>query len=265
VGEIPGWIREQLQVEGWVVVESLETFDVHLGDRYADRAAALQKALAGDALLASRGKASLSRDLEGEFVIGKLRRSARPIESEGDERLLVYSLADAERHRMPTREGSSPDSSHSGPQETRTWTCPTCARAWEVLAVLGELPADPSRCPDCGVPPSEFTPGQVVRVQRTRTRLGVVDSAVRAECLLPDGTVSDVGPFTGEYMVWHLSEAYGSRAPADPDFEQVVFSNLPQDPARRRGLASLIMAGTSADPDQIEALEPEEEGHLLGA
>ena len=49
MGEIPGWIREQLQVEGWVVVESLETFDVHLGDRYADRAAALQKALAGDA------------------------------------------------------------------------------------------------------------------------------------------------------------------------------------------------------------------------
>jgi len=265
VGEIPGWIREQLQVEGWVVVESLETFDVHLGDRYADRAAALQKALAGDALLASRGKASLSRDLEGEFFIGKLRRSARPIESEGDERLLVYSLADSERHRMPTREGSSPDSSRSEPQETRTWTCPTCARAWEVLAVLGEFPADPSRCPDCGVPPSEFTPGQVVRVQRTRTRLGVVDSSVRAECLLPDGTVSDVGPFTGEYMVWHLSEAYGSRAPADPDFEQVVFSNLPQDPARRRGLASLLMAGTSADPDQIQALEPEEEGHLLGA
>ena len=263
MGEIPGWIREQLQVEGWVVVESLETFDVHLGDRYADRAAALQKALAGDALLASRGKASLSRDLEGEFLIGRLRRSAKPIE-EGDERLLVYSLADSERHRMPTREGPTPDSGHSA-QETRTWTCPACARAWEVLAALGEIPSDSARCPDCAAAPSEFTPGQVVRVQRTRPRLGVVDSAVRAECLLPDGAVSDVGPFTGEYMVWHLSEAYGSLAPADPDFEREVFRNLPQDPVRRRGLASLIMAATSAEPEQIEALEPEEEGHLLGA
>ena len=77
MGEIPGWIKEQLQDEGWVVVESLETFDVHLGDRYASRATALQKALAGDALLASRGTASLSRDLEGEFVVGRLRRSAQ--------------------------------------------------------------------------------------------------------------------------------------------------------------------------------------------
>ena len=264
MGEIPGWIREQLQVEGWVVVESLETFDVHLGDRYADRAAALQKALAGDALLASRGEASLSRDLEGEFLIGRLRRSATPIETEGDERLLVYSLADSERHRMPTREGSDLPS-RSEPQETRTWTCPTCARSWEVLAVLGEIPADPWRCSDCGVPPSDFSPGQVVRVQRTRSRLGVVDSAVRAECLLPDGDVSDVGPFTGEFMVWHLGAAYGSQSPADPDFERRVFRNLPQDPARRRELASLIMAGTSAEPEQIKALEPDEEGHLLRA
>lgn len=266
MGEIPGWIKEQLQDEGWVVVESLETFDVHLGDRYASRATALQKALAGDALLASRGTASLSRDLEGEFVVGRLRRSAKPIEAEGDERLLIYSLVAVEKHTMPARE-SAPEPP-PGERATRSWTCPACARAWQLLAEEAALPEEQARCAACGDRPREFTPGQVVRVEQvhsSRTRLGIIDEPVQAECVLEDESVRDVGPYTGEYMVWHLSQAYGSDAPADPDFEHKVFSHLPREPERRRALASLIMSGTAAAPEQIQALEPEEEGQLTKA
>ena len=97
MGDVPGWLREQLQIEGWVVVESLETFDVHSGDRYADRAIALRKALAGDALLASSGQATLSRDVEDAFFIGRLWRSSKPLPS-GERVTLVHSLDSVERH-----------------------------------------------------------------------------------------------------------------------------------------------------------------------
>ena len=104
VSEVPGWMREQLQVEGWVVVESIETFDVHLGQRYANRAHALQKAVAGDALLSSRGKAATSADLE-QFVIGRLVRRA----SRRPRRRRCFSTGSTRSsHTRPSRRRRSP-------------------------------------------------------------------------------------------------------------------------------------------------------------
>lgn len=269
MGEIPGWIREQLRDEGWVVVESLETFDVHLGQRYANRAMAVHKGLIGDALLSSRGTASTSAELD-EFFTGRLRRSAEPLAS-GDERLLVHSLDSVERHVKPPRaEAPAQTKGPSERHETRAWTCPGCRETWHLLAEEPDIPEDAGHCPDCAEPPSEFTPGQIVRVRQRnsgRTRLGVIDEPVQADYFSPDEdeVIIDSGPYTGEYMVWHLSEAYGSSAPADPDFEREVFGNLPTEPERRRGLASQLMMGTSAEPEQIQALEPEEEAQLSGA
>jgi len=266
VGEIPAWIREQLHVEGWVVVESLETFDVHLGQRFANRAMALQKAFAGDALLASRGKATTSGELEGEFLTGRIRRSAEPITAEG-ETLLVYSLDSVERHQRPAR--TAPAERPTSPGATRPWTCPGCDRTWQLVAEEPEIPQDRARCPECGEPPTQFAPGQVVRVREVhgaRTRLGVVDEPVQADCYSfeEDDVVPDEGPYTGEFMVWHLDEGFGSRAPVDPDVEVEIFASLPVDPERRRILASHLMRGTSAALDQIEALPPDEERRLFG-
>lgn len=263
MGEVPGWIREQLRDAGWVVVESLETFDIHLGDRYPNRATALRKALAGEALLSSSGK-TVSNELEGEFFVGRLRQSLKPIESSEEERLLLYSLDSVERHTMPTQE-EAPREAPPGARETRAWTCPACSRTWQLPTEEVDVPQVRERCPECGEPPSEFTPGQIVRVIRphaSRARLGVVDEPVQTDYVSPedDEVRIEGGPYTGEYMVWHLSEAYGSGIPTDPDFEREVFSVLPADPERRRALCSHIMTGIAAAPEQIEALEEELSG-----
>lgn len=266
MGEVPGWMREQLQVEGWVVVESIETFDVHLGQWYPNRAQAVQKALAGDALLASRGKATLSREVEGEFLVGRLRRSAKPVASEADV-LLVYALDSVERHvRKPTRPAPTPT---PGPRGTHRWTCPNCKETWLLPKDEPRLPEEQARCPECGEPPSEFTPGQIVRVRRTPgapLRLGVMDEPVQTDAVDPEsGEVwADDGPYTGEYMVWHLTEGYGSAAPIALEVEREIFANLPREPERRLTLASNLMTGTSARPEEIVALDPEEEKQLLG-
>ncbi len=266
MGDVPGWLREQLQVEGWVVVESLETFDVHLGQRYANRATALQKALAGDALLSSRGKAATSRDLHGEFIIGRLRRSAQAIPSESDV-VLLFSLDSIERHARPERKQGAPAEPARGERATRAWTCPSCQRTWRLLAEEGELPQERARCPVCGAPPSEFSPGQLVRVRNlygAATRLGIIEGPVRADVLSDAGeVVTDQGPYTGELMVWHLREGYGSDAAVSPEHEQAVFSNLPREPERRRALAPHLMVGSAAAPEQLQALEPEEQRRLL--
>ena len=263
MGEVPGWIEEQLQDAGWVVVESLETFDVHLGDRYANRATALHKALAGDALLSSSGKATVSNELEGEFFVGRLRKNPKPIASE-ERRLLLYSLDAVERHTMPTREKAPPREAAPGKRQTRPWACPACNRTWQLPLEEAHVPELSERCPECGDPPSEFTPGQIVRVlhpHAPRARLGVVDEPVQTDYYSPedDEVMIEGGPYTGEYMVWHLSEAYGSGIPTDPDHEREVFSVLPTEPERRRALCSHLMTGVAAAPEQIQALEPEEE------
>lgn len=265
MGDVPGWLREQLQIEGWVVVESLETFDVHLGQRYANRAMALHKALTGDALLSSRGKASTSRDIEGEFIIGRLRRSAQPLPSEGDV-VLLYALDSIERHTRPSTRGT-PTEPARGERATRSWTCPSCKRTWQLLAEEGELPEEAARCPVCGAPPSEFAPGQIVRVRHlygSATRLGIVEGPVQTDYFLPDvgKVVVNEGPYTGELMIWHLREGYGSDAPVSPELELAVFSNLPREPERRRALAAHLMMGIAAGPDQVRALEPEEQRRL---
>lgn len=267
MSEFPGWMREQLQVEGWVVVESIETFDVHLGQRYPNRAQALQKALVGDALLSSQGKAATSGDLE-QFVIGRLvRRAAHPTAE--TEVLLLHWLDSIERHTRKTTTRTRPEAA-PGARETRAWTCPHCRKTWQLLAEEPDVPEDQARCPDCGEPPSEFAPGQIVRVRsRTgaRSRLGIIDEPVRAGCFKLDepNVVNDVGPYTGEYMVFHLTEGYGSQAAVTPELERAVFANLPREPARRRLLAAHLMTGVSAARDLIHALGPEEATQLSPA
>lgn len=262
--DFPAWVREGLRAEGWVVVESLETFDVYSGDRYTDRATALRKAIAGDALLASSGDAALSRDVEGEFFLGRLWRSARPLP--GDERVtLVYSLDSVERHVKITRDVSPGSAPRSEPSESRPWTCPACNQTWPLLAEEPEVPEEAARCPDCGEPPSGFSSGQVVRVQQGAvSRLGVVGEPVQA-LVAEDGAAAEEGPYTGEFMVWHLSEGYGSSAPVSPEFEREVFATLPLEPERRRALAGHLMTGISAVPEQIRALDPDEERALFGS
>ncbi|MBX3465453.1 MAG: hypothetical protein KF878_00975 [Planctomycetes bacterium] len=133
-----------------------------------------------------------------------------------------------------------------------------------------EIPEDAARCPKCGKPPSGFAPGQVVRVRETnssRTRLGVVDEAVQAAVPVPgdDHLVSDEGPYTGEFMVWHLSHGYGSDAPLEPAVEEEIFRNLPREAGRRLGLAAHhLMTGLSAAPELIQALTAAEEQDFFG-
>ena len=266
MGEVPGWMREQLQVEGWVAAESLETFDVHLGKRYPNRAQALQQALAGDALLSSRGKASLSRDVEGEVVIGRLRRSAQPVRSGEAELVFVYSLDSIERHPMPPKKGQPKPTPRTGPRGSRPWTCPGCKEVFLLAPEEPDVAEEQARCPECGEPPSQFTPGQIVRIRGRpagRARLGLIDEPVQADCVDEEsGEVCvHVGPYTGEYMVFHVREG---TTPVDPGFEREVFANLPREPERRHALASCLMNGTSAWPADIEPLSPEETAQLLG-
>lgn len=269
MGEVPGWITEQLQVEGWVVVESLETFDVHLGQRYANRAVAVQKGLSGDALLASRGKAATSGDLAGEFLVGRLRRSAQPIQQAEGELVLVYSLDSVERHsRAPKEPPPAPQLAAPGPGQTHSWTCPSCKGVWLLPQGEPPLPEEEARCPECGEAPNHFSPGQIVRVRRINaagSRLGVIDEPIQTDYYDPQTKVVAVGgPYTGEYMVWQLREGFGSDAPMDPDVEREIFGSLPLEPERRRRLASHLMMGISAPSERIQALDPEEERQLLG-
>ncbi|MGE0711700.1 MAG: hypothetical protein AB7N76_26635 [Planctomycetota bacterium] len=266
MSEVPGWMREQLEVEGWVAAESLETFDVHLGRRYPNRAEALQQALTGDALLSSRGRASLSREVEGEVVIGRLRRSAQPIRAGEAELMFVYALDAIERHPMPPRKGRPQPAPPAGRQGSRPWACPGCKETFLLPPEEPDLSEERARCPECGEAPSQFTAGQVVRVRGTpagRARLGVIDGPVRTDCVDPDtgDLLAEEGPYTGEYMVWHLRET----TPVSPAAEREVFANLPREPERRRTLASNLMAGTSAWPEEIEPLGPQEAAELLGA
>lgn len=262
--DFPAWVREGMRDEGWVVVESLETFDVHSGDRYADRAIALRKALAGDALLASSGQATLSRDVEGAFFIGRLWRSSKPLPS-GERVTLVYSLDSVERH-VKISPAEAPQPAAVGVGRTRPWTCPACNRTWALLEEEPEVPEAAVRCPDCGEPPTGFSAGQVVHVEQGGAqRLGVVDEPVQAVCVSGEGVEAEAGPYTGEFMVWRLSEGYGSSAPVSPEFERDVFSSLPRDPERRRRLAAHFMTGISAGPEQLQALDADEERALLGA
>lgn len=269
MGDIPGWLRELLQVEGWVVVESLETFDVHLGQRYASRAAAVQKGLAGDALLSSRGKAASSGDLKGEFLVGRLQRSARPLPQTEGELVLVYSLDSVEQHsRAPKGPAPTPPAAPE-PGQTRAWTCPSCKGVWLLPQSEPPLPEEEARCPECGEAPNHFSPGQIVRVLRVNaagSRLGVIDEPVQTDYFDPQTQrLAAGGPYTGEYMVWHLREGFGSDAPMDPDVEREVFGSLPLEPERRRRLATHLMMGTSAPSGRIQALDPEEERQLLGS
>lgn len=268
MGEVPGWMREQLEVEGWVAAESLETFTVHLGRRYPNRAQALQQALAGDALLSSRGKASLSRDVEGEVVIGRLRRSAQPVRAGEAELVFVYSLDSIEHHPMPPKKGRPKPPARTGPRGSRPWTCPGCREVFLLPPEEADVAEEQARCPECGEPPSQFTPGQIVRVRGRpagASRLGVIDEPVQADVVNEESgevCVND-GPYTGEYMVWHVRRGTGTT-PVDQGFEREVFANLPREPERRHALASYVMDGTSAWPADIEALSPEETAQLLG-
>lgn len=262
MGEVPGWMREQLRVEGWVVLESMETFDVHMGQWYPNRTEALHKALAGDALLSSRGKAATSGDLE-EFLLGRLHRSAEPIRPEDKVGALLYWVDSVERHRRPKKAPRARPETAPGTRETRPWTCPNCKKTWPVLAEEPDVPEERARCPDCGEPPSQFTPGQIVRVRNRigpGPRLGLVHEPVKAGCFKPDepNVVHDVGPYTGEYMVLHLSEGYGSEAPVTPEAERAVFAGLHPDPALRLALGLQMMTGISAPPSRIQALSPED-------
>ena len=170
-------------------------------------------------------------------------------------------MAGAPNH---VRQGKQGSASH----ETRPWTCPSCKRTWNLLVEEPAVPQEKSRCPECGEPPSTFATGQVVRVREqnsARTRLGIIDEPVQAAVPVPGQTaVSDEGPYTGEFMVWHLSHGYGSAEPVEPEFELDVFRNLPLEAARRRGLAALLMTGVSVAPELIQPLTPDEERDLFG-
>ncbi len=244
--------------EGWVVVESLEAFDPYGGDRFPSRDVALTEARAGHASLASWGHASFSRELDGAFVVGRLR-SARRLNPDGSVSVL-YTLTSHEQHAMPVRPARP-----TGP--TRPWTCPACRSTWNILAEEPEVPEDAAHCPKCGKPPAGFTPGQVVRVREgKRSRLGIVDEAVQAAVPVPgnDHVVTDEGPFTGEFMVWHLSHGYGSDEPLEPAVEAEIFRNLPREAERRLGLAINLMTGTSAEPESIHSLTAAEEQDFFG-
>lgn len=271
---LPEWLWNGMQSEGWIVVQSMDTFDVYGGDRFPSRDLALEQALAGGAALASLGDVSLSGEIEGEFFIGQLWRSTKPLESQRGV-TLVYSLDSVERHIKLTRGASPPEpaapaSSRSpdSEEETRPWSCPSCKQTWNILAEEPDIPQVKAHCPKCGKPPGGFTPGQVVRVRERnskRTRLGVVDEPVQAAVPIPgeERLINDVGPYSGEFMVWHLSHGYGSDEPLEPEVEREIFSNFPLEPERRLGLAHHLMTGTSASPDQIQALTAEEERHLF--
>lgn len=167
MGEVPGWIKEQLQVEGWVVVGSLETFDIHLGQRYANRAVARQKAMSGDALLALRGKAATSGDLKGEFVVGRLCRSEQLIQQTEGEPVLVYSLDSVKWHsRAPKEPPPGPQLAAPGPGQTHSWTFPSCKGGWLLPQGEPPLPEEEARYPDCGEAPNHFSPGQIVWLRR---------------------------------------------------------------------------------------------------
>ena len=143
------------------------------------------------------------------------------------------------------------------------WTCPNCQRSWTLAEGEPPVPAEASRCPECGEPPSGFSQGQVVWVTELNTgreRLGVLDDPVQAGCPDPEepGLLRDCGPFTGEFMVFHLSHGYGSADPVEPEAEREVFANLPLDSSRRLALAHHFMTGFSAPPSRIRALSPAE-------
>lgn len=272
MADLPEWLWKGMRDEGWVVFQSLDTFDVYGGDRFPSREVALEEALHGDAALASDGEISLTREIEGEFFIGRLWRSTKPLESQRGA-TLVYSIDSVERHVKLTRgaahpEGSTPSSERpESEEETRPWTCPACKTTWNILEEEPEIPQDKAHCPKCGKPPTGFTPGQVVRVREgKRTRLGVIDDPCQAAVPVPGDRylVKDEGPYTGEFIVWHLSQERGAAPPDAAEAEREIFGCLPTEPERRLRLAVHTMTGASASPDQILALTPEEERELFG-
>ena len=272
MADLPEWLSKGMRDEGWVVFQSLDAFDVYGGDRFPSRDDALEEALHGDAALASEGEISLTREIEGEFFIGRLWRSDKPLESQRGA-MLVYSVDSVERHVKLTRGASPPEGSApvatrpESEKETRPWTCPGCKTTWNILEEEPEIPQDKAHCPKCGKPPTGFTPGQVVRVREgKRTRLGVIDDPCQAAIPVPGDKylVEDTGPYTGEFMVWHLTRERGTAPPDAAEVEREVFGCLPTEPERRLKLAVHIMTGTSAAPDQIEGLTPEEERELFG-
>lgn len=262
---LPGSLEgAEARSEGWIVLESLETLDVYGGDRFRSRHEALAAGLAGDASLASSGEACFTRELGGAFLLGRLW-SARRVEPDGRV-MLCYELRACERHVMPVREAPPRP---TGP--TRPWTCPDCETTWQILSGEAEIPDDASHCPRCGGPPSTFTPGQVVRVRepsrrRVRTRLGIIYEAVRAAVPVPGKAdeARDEGPYTGEFMVWYLSQGYGSKRPLPPEDEEEVFRGLSPDPERRLGFMSHLGFACSTAAERIQALTSAEEKALFG-
>ena len=275
MADLPDWIWKGMRDEGWVVFQSLDAFDVYGGDRFPSREEALEEALHGDAALASDGEISLTREIQGEFFIGRLWRSAKPLESQRGP-TLVYSLDSVERHVKLTRGASPPEGSPAtakqpeSEKETRPWTCPSCKTTWHILEDEPEIAEDKANCPKCGKPPTGFTPGQVVRVREgKRTRLGVIDDPCQASVPVPGDRylVENKGPYTSEFLVWHLSQGESAPPGAAHDAaktERDIFGCLPTEPERRLKLAIHLMTGTSASPDQIQALTAEEERDLFG-
>lgn len=127
------------------------------------------------------------------------------------------------------------------------WTCPKCDRNW-VLDPLDrdedeEWPKESAEaCPKCGEPPSEFTPGEIVRADTDKgPTLGVVKEADRCCVRFPRRDMW-LGPFTGKYLILVLDagESEGRYPPETLAQEAEVFLNLPEDPMRRVRLFDLL-------------------------